>query len=146
MYNTQTPFMASYVIVRRKGKVAFLMRSNTPWGNGYYGLPSGKVEVNDGAIATAVKEAKEEINITVNANDLKFVHCMHRHEETNWVDIFFEANAYTGEIINAESEKHSEVAWLDPKNMPDNVLEYVRIAMTNIENGELYSEYKWSKK
>lgn len=145
MYETQTPFMSSYVIVRREGKVAFVMRSNTAWGNGYYGLPSGKVEINEGATDAAVREAREEIDIVIDPDNLKFVHFMHRHEETNWVDIFFEVTDFSGEVINAEPEKHSELAWLDPLNLPESVLEYVRIAVSHIENGQAYSEYKWSK-
>ncbi len=145
MYTTQTPFIASYVIVRRDGKVAFLMRSNTPWGNGFYGLPSGKVEANEGATNAAVHEAKEEIGIDIKSTDLEFIHCMHRHEETDWVDIFFEATNYTGNIVNAEPDKHSEVAWLNPNDLPDNVLDYIKVAMAHIQANQTYSEYKWDK-
>jgi 8-oxo-dGTP diphosphatase len=145
MYNTQTPFVASYVIVRQDGKIAFLMRSNTPWGNGFYGLPSGKVEKDEGATDAAVHEAKEEIGITIEPTNLTFVHLMHRHLETDWIDIFFETTNYTGKVVNGEPDKHSELAWLDPKNLPDNVLDYIKVAMAHIEAGEFYSEYKWDK-
>ena len=44
MYDTATPYLASFVIIRKEGKIAFVLRTNTGWMNGYYGLPSGKVE------------------------------------------------------------------------------------------------------
>ncbi len=142
-YDTQTPYISSYVIVRREDKVAFLLRSNTQWMNGYYGLPSGKVEKKENALAAASREALEEIGIKINPKDLKFVHMMHRHAETDWIDVFFEAENYEGEAVNAEPEVHGELAWFDPENLPDNVLEYIRIAVRHIEAGKNYSEYDW---
>lgn len=65
-YGTQTPYAASYVIVQNEeGKIAFVLRKNIDWMNGYYGLPSGKTEKNESFIAGAIREAKEEIGIDV---------------------------------------------------------------------------------
>lgn len=142
-FGTQTPYLASYVIVRKNGKVAFVMRSNTNWMNGYYGLPSGKVENHESCGAAAVREAMEEIGITVKESDLRFVHTIHRHHETDWIDMFYEVTAYEGELVNAEPHMHSELAWLDPDNLPDNVMEYVRFALERIAAGKTYTEYGW---
>ncbi len=111
--------------------------------NGYYGLPQGKVEKNESFSAAASREALEEVGIKVKPEDLKFVHIMHRHDETDWVDVFFEAESYEGVPLNAEPEVHGELAWFDPQYMPEKVLEYVRIALGHIENGSRYSEYNW---
>jgi 8-oxo-dGTP diphosphatase len=142
-YETQTPYVSSYVIVRKEDQVAFLMRSNTAWMNGHYGLPSGKVESDESATAAACREAAEEIGITVKPEDLVFAHLMHRHEETNWIDIFFELRSYEGDAVNAEPDKHSELAWFDLQMLPEKVLEYIKIAVGHIENGVQFSEYKW---
>ncbi len=86
-YSTATPRIASYVIIRKANKVAFLLWSNTSWKNGFYGLPSGKVEQNESFIAGAIREAKEEIGVDIDATDLKYVHTMHRNDPmctVNW--------------------------------------------------------------
>ncbi len=44
MYNTAQPYAASYFLVKKVGMLAFVLRSNTTWMDGYFGLPSGKVE------------------------------------------------------------------------------------------------------
>jgi 8-oxo-dGTP diphosphatase len=144
-YQTQTPFIASYVIIRKEGKIAFLMRSNTQWMNGNYSLPSGKVEKDESISQAAVREAFEELGVRIKPQDLRFAHMMHRHMETDWISTFFEVVDYEGEVVNAEPGSHAELAWFDPKNLPDKVLEYIRQAIGNIESGIRYSEYQWKK-
>ena len=142
-YDTQTPYIASYVIVRREGKIAFLLRSNTQWMNGYYGLPSGKIEKNENAVEAASREALEEAGISVKVEDLKFVHVVHRHMETDWVDFYFEAENYSGTVRNAEPEVHGELNWFELNDLPENLLDYIRSALGHIDSGATYSQYGW---
>lgn len=142
-YPTATPRIASYVIMRKNGKIAFVMREDAGWMNGYYGLPSGKVENNESYLQAAVREAKEETGVLIVIEDLTPVHMMHRMEGTDWVDAYFEASKWQGEPINAELHKHSSLDWLDPKNLPKNVIPPVAFAIKNINNGIQYSEYGW---
>lgn len=145
-YDTATPFIASYVLVRRRGKIAFVLRSNTKWMNGYYGLPSGKVEQNEAYSQAAVREAREEIGIAVKQSGLRHVLTMHRQEgdeAMTWVDVFFEAEDWQGEPYNAEPHVHSELSWFDLNNLPENVIPSVRFALERIAAGEHYCEYGW---
>ena len=141
MYDTATPRIASYLIIRREGKIAFVLRENTSWMNGFYGLPSGRVEKGESFSAAAIREGKEEVGITIKLKDLKFIHAMHRNQETDWFDIFFEAEDFSGEPHNAEPHMHSELAWLDPKKLPENVLDYTKVALEKIEARVNFSEY-----
>lgn len=118
------------------------MRSNTSWRNGFYGLPAGKVEKEESFSEAAIREAKEEAGIKIKLKDLKVVLTMHRLEDGNdWVDLFFEPKKYEGEAYNAEPDMHSELAWLDPKKLPENVIPSVRYAIEQIEKGNVYCEY-----
>lgn len=57
----QTPYLAAYLIFRNdEGKIAFVLRENTHWMNGYYGLPSGKVEADERVLVAAAREAKRK--------------------------------------------------------------------------------------
>ena|SRR3990167_5704611 len=146
-YTSATPYIASFVIIKKNNKIAFVLRSKTEWMNGYYGLPSGKVEKGESFTACALREAKEEIGINIDPKDLTYVHTVHRHEPSSfaveWVDVYFEATSWIGEPKNAELHKHSELAWLDPGNLPDNIVPSVRFALEQIKQGKIYSEYGW---
>lgn len=115
--------------------------------NGFYSLPAGKVEVGEPYTVAAVREAHEEIGVNIRNESLQHVLTMHRKEaeDTNntWVDMFFEVSEYEGEPYNAESDVHSELAWLDPDNLPDNTIPMLRVAFDTIAKGEKYAEWGW---
>lgn len=144
-YDTATPYIASYVLFRKDGKVAFVLRENTGWMDGYYGLPSGKVEKNEPYLTAAIREAKEEVGAIIATDDLKPLLTIHRKAvESDWVDIYFEATAWSGELSNTEPDKHSELTWLDPDNLPENVIDAVRFALEKIAAGKTYAEFGWN--
>ena len=64
-YDTGTPRIAVYLLIEQAGKYAFIMRSNTGWRDGYYALPAGKVEKNESFTQGAIREAAEEVGITI---------------------------------------------------------------------------------
>lgn len=146
-YDTATPYIASYIILRSEGKLAFVLRSHTGWMNGYYGLPSGKVEKGETYIQAAVREAKEEAGVDVKVSDLRQVLTMHRKDhqypDNNWIDVYFEALKWEGEPRNAEPDIHGELVWHSLDDLPENVIPSVKAALQHIEAGTNYAEFGW---
>jgi 8-oxo-dGTP diphosphatase len=143
-YDIATPYTAAYVVFRKKDKVAFLLRENTKWMNGYYGLPAGRVEKGENFIEAAIREAKEEVGATLKPDDLKLILTGHRnHPDSLWVDIVFEATNWTGELYNAEPHIHGELTWFKPDDLPENVVHYVRFYVMQIQAGKNYAEFGW---
>jgi 8-oxo-dGTP diphosphatase len=144
-YDTATPYVAAYVLLYQNDKLAFVLRSHTGYMDGQYGLPSGKVEKNENYLAAAVREAKEEIGVDIKPTDLQHSLTVHRDGEdgVSWVDIYFTTASWTGEPYNAEPDKHSEFAWLDTNNLPDNVIPAVRHSLEQIKAKQSYSEFGW---
>ena len=142
-YDIATPYTAAHVILRQDGKIAFLLRQNTNWGDGYYGLLSGKVDHGESYLTTAVREAKEEAGIDIKPSDLKHVLTAHRKSDMLWVDVVFETTKWQGKPHNAEPHKHAELVWLDPKALPDNVVPPIRLYLDEIAAGRRYAEYGW---
>ena len=113
--------------------------------NGYYGLPSGKVENGETYMQAAVREAKEEAGVEIKLKDLRYLHVTHRQEpEMTWVDVYFEAKKWQGEPFNAEPNVHEKLDWLDPNNLPKNVVLSVRFVFEQIQAGNTYAEFGWS--
>lgn len=144
-YQTSRPYIASYLIIEKGDKIAFVLRSNTTWMNGYYGLPAGKVEIGESLVQTAIHEAKEETGIEVNEEDLEFVHISHRSlkEENNgeWVDVYFKVKDWKGEPHNAEPDLHGELSWFNINELPDNLIPSTKFALAEIQKGRQYSDY-----
>jgi 8-oxo-dGTP diphosphatase len=146
------PYVAAFVIFRKNGQVAFLKRQNTNWMNGRYGLPAGKVEPEESPAQAAIREAKEEVGVSIKLADLRHLTTVYRtnyaDNDTNnqasvWLDVIFEAQSWEGELHNAEPEKHSEFVWLDPDNLPGNVTPYLTFFFEQIKAGNRYAEAGW---
>lgn len=141
-YDIATPYTAVYVVFRKDGKIAFLLRSNTPWMNNHYSLPAGKVEKKEKFIAAAIREAQEEVGVKLQPKDLKLILTGQRHHsDSDWIDIVFEADKWSGELHNAEPHVHGELAWFKPDKLPKNMVDYVRFYIKQIQAGKNYAEY-----
>ena len=146
IWGTARPYAASFVILRRGDSVAFVLRKNTDWMDGHYGLPAGKLERNESFMVGALREAKEEVGVVIEEADLRHALTVHRKaddDDMDWIDMYFEASKWQGEPHNAEPDVHSELAWLDINNLPKNMVPPVRSALQQIANGQTYAEYGW---
>lgn len=145
-FDTADPYLASYIIFRKDSKIACLLRSNTKWMDNHYGLVAGKVEKNESAVDGAIREAKEEAGVDIKPADLKPVLTAHRHaDDTDWIDLVFEAQAWSGELHNAEPHMHSDLTWLDPDSLPENMVPSVRYYIEQVQAGNHYCQYGWDK-
>ncbi len=134
---------ASYLFLYRDGKLLLGKRQNTGYYDGWYTVPSGHVEEGEVPTMAMIREAYEEVGITVRAEDLKPVHVMYRtkHDATgDRADYFFETCTFTGEPRNMEPEKCSEVAWFLLDALPENLMHHVRDALDDARKGVPYSE------
>lgn len=126
-YDSARPYIACFVVLRRGDKIAMVLRQNTGWMDGYYGLPAGKVEWHETYVQAVIREAKEEAGVVVKPKNLFFVHAVHRHADDSkvfmdWVDIYFEADNWKGKAFNAEPEKSAQLDWIDISKLPKKVV------------------------
>lgn len=136
---------ASYLLPVCKDQVLLLRRFNTGYEDGKYSLIAGHVEKRESFTACVVREAREEAGITVHPNDLFVAHVMHRNagKDNERVDVFFVTTKWTGEIVNKEMHKCDDLSWHQFNNLPENTIDYIKYAITNITQENQYSEYGW---
>lgn len=136
---------AVYLVLRKDNQVLLLRRANTGYQDGKYGLVAGHLDGDELATAAMVREAKEEAGVTVRPEDLRFAHVAHRLSRNQpgqeRVDIFFEATEWQGEVVNVEPEKCDDLSWFDIDDLPENMLPFVKLVLTDIAQGKQYSEY-----
>lgn len=91
-----------------------------------------------------VREAKEEIGIDIDQLDIYPVHTLHRREgDKVYMDFFFKADKWSGEPVNMEPEKCSELIWCDMSELPEDMLGYVKGALLNSERRMLFDACGW---
>ncbi len=143
-YDIATPYIASYILFREQDRIAMLLRTGDRWKTGYWTVPAGKIEKNESYITGALREAYEEVGVKLSRDQLKCVHVSHRQEDGNtWVDVYFEALSWSGELVNNEPTAHSELQWWPIDELPDTVIETQATALRKIFAGEHYSELGW---
>ncbi|MFA5917365.1 MAG: NUDIX domain-containing protein [Candidatus Gracilibacteria bacterium] len=137
-------YSAVYVIIKNeKGEILF-GRRKSDFKDGYFQIiPAGHLEGEETITDCAIREAKEEVGIDIQENDLKVIHISHRISmgERVYFDIYVEAIKYTGEIKRCEGEKCSEIKFIDIDNLRDDKFVMYDIeALRKAKSGEYFSE------
>ena len=122
-------------------------RKNTGYMDGYYDLSaSGHVERDEPMTKALIREAKEEIGIDINEEDIELATMMHTNTpETKiiYYNGFFKVTKYNGEVKVNEPTKCEEVRWFNLNELPKNILQDILQAIKNYMDNIKYSEYGW---
>lgn len=134
---------AVYLFLEKEGKILLHLRQNTGYMDGNWDVPAGHVEESELPTAAMVREAKEEIGITLRPEDLKPALAMYKvkHDTTgDRADYFFRATRWEGEITNMEPQKCADIKWFDPTMLPLNMTPHIREAIDCVLKGISYTE------
>ena len=133
---------SAYLFLIRDNKILLQRRFQTGFMDGFYGVSAGHLDGNETVREGCAREIKEEIGITIKPEDLEVVHVMHRLAANDErIDFFMIADQYTGEIKNLEPNKCDDLSWFSLDTLPENMIDYVRVALANYQAGQFYSEY-----
>jgi 8-oxo-dGTP pyrophosphatase MutT (NUDIX family) len=133
-----------FCVLKRNIEVLLILRSNTGYLDGMYSLPAGAIEGSEKLITAAVREASEEVGVTIREVDLQQAHLMHCMVDGNeWLNVFFTTENWNGTPEVKEPHKHGVVEWFTMNNLPNNTIPYIRQALEEIAKGKHFSEYGW---
>ena len=125
-------------ILGRK-QILMLKRAGTGYCDGYYDLPGGHLEANEDIFDGMIREAKEEIGISIKREDMEILHIYHRYKR-GMLKFVFKADKYDGTPINNEPDKCEKIEWIDFENLPENIVPSIKIELDNIKRGIYYSK------
>ncbi|MEX2225096.1 MAG: NUDIX domain-containing protein [Dehalococcoidia bacterium] len=143
MTRRHTMPVAVHVVLVRDGEVLLLLRANTGYEDGSYSVIAGHVEPGEQIIDAAVREAREEAGIELDADALRIGGVMHRRAEDERIDYFVTAARWRGDLRNAEPEKCGELRWCARTALPPNTVAYVRRAIENGVGGPWFESFGW---
>ncbi len=142
MTSRHTVIPAVYVIFKRDNSLLFLRRFNTGYADGMLTTVAGHVEEHEHYSQAAIREAAEEVGITLTQDQLKIFHIMHRTFDAapDRVDVFFMVESWIGEPKNNEPAKCSELLWCDISILPNDVLPFLKAGLEQGFSGNFFSE------
>jgi len=134
-----TCLVGAHIFFIKDGTLCMIRRKNTGHGDGKYSVPAGHVDAGERMIDAAIREAKEEVGVSITEENLTFAHMVHiRKRDPSLPDrlqFFFVAHTWDGELQNCEPEKCDDIAWFPIAALPDNCVEYTRQAFRAYQSG-----------
>ena len=133
------------LILEKENKILLLKRKNTGYEDGKYSLPGGHVEANEEIRKALIREAKEEIGINLNIQDIEFYKVINRKvsPQQEYIDFIFKTDNWTGEITNEEKNKCEEIIWVNREDIPENTLGFIPQLFKNDKS--TYLPYNWEE-
>lgn len=136
---------AAYWVPVIENKVPLGLRQNTWYKDWYYSFISWRVEKWETPTIALIKEVSEEAWVDILSENIIPIHTCFRDswqiEQNQKVDFYFSCTIYEGEITNMEPLKCKEIKRFDIDDLPENLIEYQRVAFEHIKNWVPYSEY-----
>ena len=123
---------AIHMIIMDGDKVLIQKRKGSKLWPGYYALPAGHIDKGENQYEALIREAKEELGITINPNNIinSYVVLRRNYFEIDgkklepYIDYYFEIKEYEGIPKIIETDKCDELIWADINNLPDPFINY----------------------
>ena len=127
------------ILQNENNELLMLRRFNTGYRDGEYSLVAGHVEKGETLKGTIIREAREEVGITISKDDLEVVGAI-PSLPNDYVYFFLHAVLWTAEVRNLEPHKCDDARWFNIHELPENTVPYVRWAIENHLQGGWFSE------
>ena len=127
-----------HLLVVQDGKLLVDKRINREYGNNEFDVIASHILGGENAIDAIVRTAKTEVNIDIEKDNLKIIQVQHQKcADYEYINYFFIADSYSGELKNNDEEYCNGIEWVDFKYPVNNLMPYINDAIKNYcENPE----------
>jgi mutator protein MutT len=138
-----TIIVAVHIFLLDADKVLLARRFQTGYEDGNFSVPAGHVDVGEVVHEAMVREAREEVGIIIEPEDLIFSHVMHRTAHRDSIDFFFTCTKWKNTLTICEEDKCDRIEWFPINALPENTIPYVREALMSSLAKTPYSSFGW---
>lgn len=137
--------VAVHLLLIKDNQVLLPRRFNTGYHDGDYSVAAGHVEMGETSSEAVIREAKEELGITIKPGNLEYSTIMHRYadDKSERIDFFFSCEKWAGKEKICELNKCDDLKWVDMNELPENTIDYVRKGIECYEQGVKFIEFGW---
>ena len=137
------PFVS--VILRNGSDILLIKRINTGVEDGMFACAGGGIDGNETIVQAAIREAAEELGITLKKECTKVVHILHRKypHGQEMIGFYIEATEWDGVPSNMEPHKCDDVKWFDLKELPENCQPSLKQVVSMVDKNIFFSEMGW---
>ena len=122
-------------------------RQNTGFADGLWDFSfSGHVEHGESMTAAAVREGAEELGISLDGSDLKFMALVHKRErdiDLTYINAYFYCEIFKGCPEIKEPHKCSELSWFYIDELPADIIPDRLKVLQEVQKGCAFIEYGW---
>ena len=128
---------AVYIILKKNNQILLQRREGTKLYCGYLAFPAGHIDKGENAYQAVLREAKEELGIILNLENIKNTFVIQRRTKTHgpYYDIYFEFHTWEGEVKIMEPHKCSELTWYEEENLPADMIDFEKKALLYNKKG-----------
>lgn len=92
-------------------------------GTNTWAPPGGKLELGEELKNCAIRELKEEANLTTTADNLKLIGITNDifDTEIHYITIYYKVDSYVGKLTVMEPDKCEKWKWFECNNLPGNL-------------------------
>lgn len=143
MHNKFSLPIGVHLVILKGSQILLIQRRNTGYADGIWSLPAGAIDGKETLKSAMIREAHEELGISISSTDLHFDGIMHKIESDNYENLaaFFICNNWKGDIDNKEPDKCLELQFFPLKSILKNCSPYITKYLLNLHNKE-YLEFK----
>jgi len=135
-------------ILKRDNGILLQRRCNTPFFAGYFAFPGGGFDGGETVLEATIREAREELCITVAPQHIQFAHVCHVLGPTGveLMSLTFQIESYEGEPTIGEPEKCDALEWFSLDALPENIVPLHKHILDEIAEGSAFSLFGWGQR
>lgn len=134
-----------HILFLRDKDILLSLRNNIS-SHGLYGLVAGHLDGGETVIEASIREAREEVGVVIDPEDIEFATVCHSYNKKNnreIIQFYFICRKWNGEFKNNELDKCADIRFFPLSDLPTNMVPYIQDSITKIMHGVKYYEYGW---